>query len=100
MTVLGVVASLGGGAARWLVVLAVAGMLLMEVVRRWFAFRTSALREAEHTRRVLAAVGGTESAHRAEVVGACLALAPAAGPVARLAAGPGARAGRRGGAAG
>ncbi|MFC9620058.1 hypothetical protein ACFTXM_08695 [Streptomyces sp. NPDC056930] len=79
MAVLGVVASLGGGAAWWLVGLVVAGALVAEVTRRWFEFRTAARREAEHTRRVLAAVGGTESGHRAEVVRACAVLAPTGG---------------------
>ncbi|MFF3675875.1 hypothetical protein ACFYYS_18105 [Streptomyces sp. NPDC002120] len=79
MAVLGVVATLGGGATWWLVALAVAGALVTEVTRRWFGFRTAARREAEHTRRVLAAVGGTESVHRAEVVRACAVLAPMGG---------------------
>ncbi|MFB7956894.1 hypothetical protein [Streptomyces sp. NPDC056045] len=88
MAVLGVVASLGGGAAWWLVGLVVAGALVAEMTRRWFGFRTAAHREAEHTRRVLAAVGGTESGHRAEVVEACAVLAPTGGR-------PGARSGGR-----
>ncbi|WP_330300342.1 hypothetical protein [Streptomyces sp. NBC_00503] len=78
MSVLTVLASLDG-TETWLVVVAVAAVVLCELARRWFCLRTVECREAEHTRRVMAAVGGTQSGHRAEVVQACAVLGPGGG---------------------
>ncbi len=56
----------------------VALVVLAGVVRRWVRHRTEERRERErereYTRRVEAAVAGTESRHRAEVVAACVRL--------------------------
>ncbi|MFF2995805.1 hypothetical protein ACFVTC_14705 [Streptomyces sp. NPDC057950] len=60
------------GEYAWLVV------VLPGVVRWWVRHRTEERRdwerEREYTRRVEAAVAGTESRHRAEVVAACARL--------------------------
>ncbi|MFE7649156.1 hypothetical protein [Streptomyces phaeoluteigriseus] len=63
------------GEYAWLLVVLV---VLAGVVRWWLHHRTEERRERErereYTRRVEAAVAGTESRHRAEVVAACVRL--------------------------
>ncbi|MFI6863833.1 hypothetical protein ACIBKZ_28730 [Streptomyces sp. NPDC050421] len=63
------------GEYAWLLMVLV---VLAGLVRRWVHHRTQERREREreqeYTRRVEAAVAGTESRHRAEVVAACVGL--------------------------
>lgn len=73
----GAVSAAAGSADQyaWLLVVLV---VLAGVVRWWVRHRTEERRERErereYTRRVEAAVAGTESRHRAEVVAACVRL--------------------------
>lgn len=70
----GAVSAAAGSAGEyaWLLV------VLTGVVRWWVRHRTEERRERErereYTRRIEAAIAGTESRHRAEIVAACVRL--------------------------
>lgn len=53
------------------------------VLRGWITHRTTVRHEAEATRRVQLAVGGTNSTERAAVMRACAELEAASHPVSR-----------------
>jgi hypothetical protein len=61
-----------------LLVTAIAG-----IFRSWITHRTTIRHEAEATRRVQLAIGGTNTAQRAAVVRACAELEAASHPVSR-----------------
>ncbi|WP_125666905.1 hypothetical protein [Streptomyces sp. WAC08241] len=63
----------------WLTV-ALVLTLLAGTARWWVRHRAEERREREYTRRVEAALAGTESRHRAEVVAACAGLTPRTRP--------------------
>lgn len=67
----GDVVSMAAGSNLWVLLI-----LLLAVVRVVVSYRAAVRRDAEHTRRIEAALAGTESKHRAEVLGACEPLRP------------------------
>jgi Na+-transporting methylmalonyl-CoA/oxaloacetate decarboxylase gamma subunit len=67
-----VVAAAGG--SPWILLALFVLLMLSEVIRRTLTYWAAIRRETEHTRRVEAAVAGTQSQHRAEVVMACTCL--------------------------